>query len=469
MEMGMRMERLTLSDPDHFRQEVVTPSNPSARLPTELLSEIFLLCVDGVMDMRNTIYTPLLLSKICSRWRSAAIANPQLWARLFLQLSELNLPHQNQTALVNTWMERSGACPLTVYVFWEEQTFLTTHPVLDVLMEHSTRWHTMFFYLPFLVFRSFSRVRNRLPLLTDLSLGTDDEDISSATVPEANKLDMWEHAPRLRSLECVNFSPTVLKFPWAQLQDIPVLAVNIDEGLDILHRAKRLDKVGFIFVDGGNVHAQWQNAQHPYVYHNHLRCFTLMTPPWNESVSLRALFPHLAFPHLESLTICNLKSPFGPEFTQFLSQLHVLKTLHLRKTALSDEQLVEGLRHLPTLTCLIVHSKPTVTRYLLDALTRNFFSSSSQNDDGMLLPRLKKLELTLSSHIAPTELETLLDMLQSRLREDTTGLAMLEHVRVRPCGDLDEEFLIRLIELRDFGLEVSVESMMDGHGTVSPV
>jgi len=36
------------------------------------------------------------------------------------------------------------------------------------------------------------------------------------------------------------------------------------------------------------------------------------------------------------------------------------------------------------------------------------------------------------------------------------GLARLEHVRVRHCVALDNDFLIRLIELRDLGLEVEV-------------
>lgn len=490
-----RLKALSLSDPDSERpsQTILSPSStsssPSGRLPIELLSEIFLLCVGSVMDANHTIHMPLLVSKICSRWRSAAIDNHKLWSRLFL---ELTLPNStpsspsspgspppspssctSQKNMVETWLARSGACPLTVYVLWDESPLSFTHPVLDTLVEHCTRWHTMFFYLPFPAFRSFSRVRNRLPMLTELSLGMDDRDTLTGVMPgEVNKVDMFENAPRLRSLECVNFSPTMFEFPWNQLQDIPLLAVTIDEALDILDRAKRLVKVGFIFVDAGNPEFPWQPTPHltpdRYIDHSHLRCFTLMTPTWNETFSLRPLFPHLAFPQLESLTICNLKSAFGPEFTRFLSQLHVLKTLHLRKTALSDEQLVEGLKYLTSLTSLIVHSsddiashepEPTVTRHLFGALTRNFFSSSSIDEDGMLLPRLKNLEMTLCSHLTPAALDTLLEMLQSRLREDGIGVVRLENVRLRTSLDLDEEFLIHLIELRDFGLAVSIESV----------
>ncbi len=73
-----------------------------------------------------------------------------------------------------------------------------THAVLEKLMDHSERWRTMFFYLPYCAFKSFNRIRKRLPMLTDLSLGTDDD-----VAPDG--LNMFEVAPSLRSLECVNF------------------------------------------------------------------------------------------------------------------------------------------------------------------------------------------------------------------------------------------------------------------------
>ena len=471
MEMDMNMERLkalSLSDPhsDRPSQFLLSPSSasssPSGRLPIELLSEIFSLCVGGTIDKHHTICMPLLVSKICSRWRSAAIANHKLWSRLFLELELPNSlqPHpSSQKTMVETWLARSGACPLTIYVVWENPPFSFTHPVLDSLVEHCTRWHTMFLYLPISAFRSFSRIRNRLPILTQLSLGIDN---GMAYKPgDDNKVDMFENAPLLRSLECI--SPNFFKFPWNQLQDIPLLAVTIGGALDILHRAKFLVTVGFMFVD-----LLPHTIPQRYIDHNHLRHFTLMTPPWNETVSLRPLFPLLAFSQLESLTLCNLRSPFGPEFTRFLSQLHVLKTLHLRRTALSDEQLVEGLKYLPSLTSLMVldsqELETTVTRYLFSALTRNFFSSSSMDEDGMLLPRLTKLEMTLGSHVSLAALDSLLEMLQSRLREDG-GVVKLQNVSLRSSANLDEEFLIQLIELRDFGLAVSVEGVGE-HGMV---
>lgn len=435
------------------------PISPSFKLPVELLSEIFLLCVDESVDDQNTIKTPLLLSSICSRWRSAAISNPQLWSRLFIQL--VGISSKSTSALVDTWLTRSSAFPLTVYLFWEKGPFADTHPVLQKLMEHSQRWHTMFFYIPYRAFRSFSCIRTRLPMLSNLSLGTEPDRHLPASfygMGPRNQLDMFEESPNLQSLECINFSPLILRFPWSQLHDIPVISGNIDDCLEILRRATHLSKISIVFVEGVPLPST------PMVNHIHLTCLTIMTPPWNEYPDLSMLFPRLSLPHLETLNICNLRSVFGNEFTQFLSRLPALTTLHLRKTVLPDEQLVDCLKHVSSLRHLMVisHSgctqggtqrEPTVTRYLLDALTRNFFSSDAM--DGMLLPRLQRLELTVSEAVA-RELDPFMDMLQSRLRDDD-GLSRLEHVRVRPCVELNHEFLVRLIELRTLGLDVVLE------------
>ena len=57
---------------------------PARTLPTELLAEIFTLCLsenwhDRRFDVRQA---PLLLSNICKRWREIALSTPFLWSTL---------------------------------------------------------------------------------------------------------------------------------------------------------------------------------------------------------------------------------------------------------------------------------------------------------------------------------------------------------------------------------------------------
>lgn len=56
-----------------------------------------------------------------------------------------------------------------------------------------------------------------------------------------------------------------------------------------------------------------------------------------------------------------------------------------------------------------------MTRYLLEALTRNLFFEDAT--EGMLLPRLKKLERTVSPKAA-REMDIFIGMLQSRLQKN---------------------------------------------------
>lgn len=399
--------------------------------PTELLSEIFLHLIasqpSSSPTSTNTIHLPLLVSHVCSHWRTAALATPRLWARLFIQLSISRA--ESQAALVRTWMERSGGCPLTVYVFWEDPPFSSSHPVLDCLLQRSTRWKEMFFYLPFHVFRRFSKVAGKIPLLTDLSLGTDtdvqdtitivDDDEEEKDVGNDNdsndtlgltrnktgyQLQMFRQAPKLASLECVNLSPFLFTFPWRNLTNIPIMAVTIEECISILDQATSLEKAGFIFLATSSapllpspplivasattptlvptpptaaaaiispVSVQGVRS----IHHPSLKHFSILASPWDESIDLTPLFPLLSLPNLISLTICNLRSHFGTSgFTTFLSRLYSLRTLHLRKTALSDQNLVAGLRAVPTVETLVVHplvegfGSPSMTDMVFDEL-----------------------------------------------------------------------------------------------------
>jgi hypothetical protein len=356
-----------------------------------------------------------------------------------------------QLSLVREWMVRSGACPLTVYLFWdEEMMFVSPNPILDALMEHSQRWQYMFFYLPHAAFRYLAHIRKRLPLLRELSLGTSDEE-SGLT----GKLDAFSTAPQLHSVECINCSPLIFKFPWSQLTTIPMMAVSIDDCIDVLLQTSRLENAGFIFIDGfPSVYGRGRAIRHQ---HDHIRSFTIMTPPLNETVDLRGLFPQLCFPHLETLLICNLRSPFCAEFVSFLSRLRCLRTLHLRKTALLDYQLVEGLKYLPTLTSLIVYSAPlqapTVTHSLLGALTWG-----EGNERDRLLPLLTKLELTVDYNVS----EDFISMALSRVLVAEGGPARLEQIRIRPTEDLSDRIYTAIATIASHGVEVSVEDLAEG-------
>jgi hypothetical protein len=418
----------------------------SPNLPTEILSTIFLHCADadGALNTVNTIEVPLLLTKICSGWRSVAINTQSLWSRLFINIQP---NYEHQTTLTSTWLSRSGACPLQIYIIWQTPPFLDSHPVLDILVQHSRHWQNMFIYLPFAAFSSLFPIRGNLPLLNELSLGTDDDLITGVEIS-----DVFEDAPELRSLECVNLDPDLFVFSWAHLTKIPIMAVNADDCLDILHRAFRLENGSFILTNNST----WSSKPPTALHHRNLRELAVLTAPFNEVVDTCDVFRFLTLPHLRSLRICNVQSPFGSALVTFLSRVESLETLFLRRVALSDRELLQVLEMAPYLKHLTLLSSPTVTDHVLDQLIWKP-SAETSSSSFTLLPKLETLELSIDGSMGVSFVE----ILESRWEmddsdEDAPRVARLREVNVTVIDDLELDIIDELHALAEAGMRIVI-------------
>lgn len=418
----------------------------SPNLPTEILSTIFLHCADsdGALNTTNTIDVPLLLTKICSGWRSVAINTQSLWSRLFINIQPNS---EHQTTLASTWLSRSGACPLQIYIIWQTPPFLDSHPVLDIIIQHSYHWRSMFIYLPFTAFSSLHPVRGNLPLLNELSLGTDDDLI---TGPEIS--DAFEDAPELRSLECVNLDPDLFVFPWAHLTKIPIMAVTADDCIDILHHTFRLENGSFIITHGSS----WPSKPPTALHHHKLQELAILTAPFSESVDTRDVFRFLTLPNLRSLRICNVQSPPGSALVTFLSRIESLETLFLRRIALSEGELLQVLEMVPYLKHLTVLCSPTVTDHVLDQLIWKP-SEETSSTSFTLLPKLETLELSIDGPMGVS----LVEILESRWEtdesdEDAPRVARLKEVNVTVVGDLELDIIDELHTLAEAGMKIVI-------------
>jgi hypothetical protein len=84
-------------------------TTPIYRIPTEILSEIFLHCLVEDSDGFDAEEAPLLLNFVCSKWRTVAISTPQLWSSI-----SLDLPPCGGIEMLETWLSRSSASPLKI-------------------------------------------------------------------------------------------------------------------------------------------------------------------------------------------------------------------------------------------------------------------------------------------------------------------------------------------------------------------
>ncbi|KAG2044650.1 hypothetical protein BDR03DRAFT_249980 [Suillus americanus] len=98
-------------------------SSPIWRLPTEILSEIFLYCLPEEEHVACVSrQAPLLLTRICRQWREVALGLPSLWCRLQLDFwyedwQERAFHHddwQMRAFGYDSWLKRSAGCPLSL-------------------------------------------------------------------------------------------------------------------------------------------------------------------------------------------------------------------------------------------------------------------------------------------------------------------------------------------------------------------
>ncbi|KAG1771225.1 hypothetical protein EDD22DRAFT_1029955 [Suillus occidentalis] len=118
------MNRIYLSvlgigeDSDHatIEEKDIQISLPIWRLPTEILSEIFLYCLpeDEYLLPKSVLgLAPMLLTTICRRWREFAVNLPGLWCSL--QLAS-RVDFQHKALGYDSWLKRSQGCPLSLRI-----------------------------------------------------------------------------------------------------------------------------------------------------------------------------------------------------------------------------------------------------------------------------------------------------------------------------------------------------------------
>ncbi|KAF9009963.1 hypothetical protein BDQ17DRAFT_1273630 [Cyathus striatus] len=149
--------------------------SPARRLGRDVLEEIFLACLpENENPCVSTTEAPMLLTHICSSWRSIAHSTPRLWAAIHIVLPNIDLRFstahqlnfirrkldQHQVA-AREWLDRSGVCPLSVSVYrselrnghpgnhqrnldtWAQIKELHLLFINKTLVPYSQRWHVI--------------------------------------------------------------------------------------------------------------------------------------------------------------------------------------------------------------------------------------------------------------------------------------------------------------------------------------
>ncbi|KAL0568536.1 hypothetical protein V5O48_013443 [Marasmius crinis-equi] len=114
-----------LNEVQHFIDRHRSLLSPVRRVPADLLGEIFVQTLPSNtfnLAARTVKDAPLLLTTICHSWREVALKTPRLWngIHIYLPRNHPQFPHDQLSFLIQqrkqgaqTWLERSGALPIT--------------------------------------------------------------------------------------------------------------------------------------------------------------------------------------------------------------------------------------------------------------------------------------------------------------------------------------------------------------------
>ncbi|KAF9009941.1 hypothetical protein BDQ17DRAFT_1235096, partial [Cyathus striatus] len=108
---------------------------PILKLGHDILQEIFIACLPADRNpCMSIVEAPMLLTRVCSTWRSIAHSTPRLWAAIHIVLPDVSLEPMitdiecerrmdfirlkldQRRAAAKEWLDRSGACPLSLSV-----------------------------------------------------------------------------------------------------------------------------------------------------------------------------------------------------------------------------------------------------------------------------------------------------------------------------------------------------------------
>lgn len=200
------------------------------RLPTELIQMVFHYCLPARNAAMSAREAPLLLGRVCSRWRQIAYTTPTLWSSLHVSLPRILQPTADQMSIdlgiataeleshmqlkvqrygeaMEAWLQRSSRTPLSLSIFSYDNSTpsldssvatLVMQTLLGVLARYSSRWRTVAIHIhTFMDESSLAPLEERraadFPLLEKFTLDTDRRTFSPGSLSILN-------SPSLRSV-----------------------------------------------------------------------------------------------------------------------------------------------------------------------------------------------------------------------------------------------------------------------------
>ncbi|KAF8908814.1 hypothetical protein CPB85DRAFT_1308843 [Mucidula mucida] len=190
--------------------------NPIRRLPTEILSTIFLYCSqpdrstflvnghepvdedDPSLDSLDPSNMPWVLTYVCSRWRQIVINASELWVYLRLQFDRYD-DHLRYLGALVKYLSRAGKRGIQVHL--ESTKDIAVHPLLTVLMASSSTWLDFCVSIPYDSVCALNAIHGSLQNLESVGIQvTNWPDEMESLQSWTQNWNAFQFAPKLSSL-----------------------------------------------------------------------------------------------------------------------------------------------------------------------------------------------------------------------------------------------------------------------------
>jgi F-box-like len=326
---------------------IIPPLIPaSQRVPPEIWAQIFAASVDDAWTPEypqiDVNKPPLLLGRICSSWRTISLNTPELWSSIYI-------PRRTRATaipLIEAWLQRSGAMPLFIEINSLSSDFPSA--VLDVFIPYSGRWRNLALYMSNTTLAGLF-AKTTLPSLDTLMLRVSGRP-QQLTIPSSAK--------QLRSIALVMSrgirpKPHIFVFPWSQLSYISVtsLSGSIDDSWDILSHCSALTYCSLFAAASTSSPRTSPPLCLPHL--SMLQLTTNLDPgPFLDSLIL----PCLVELEIDFIDIRDEPNtwPKLPIITLVARSSCQLRSFTLRNKSVSEPDLVECCRRIPSLQHLLI-------------------------------------------------------------------------------------------------------------------
>lgn len=374
----------------------VRMQSPVIRIPSELLSSIFIMGVLGMGDEDPIMVATLML--VCRYWSEVALNTPLLWAKI-------GVSTHDSLEKARRRIERSKSCPLNISINFGQRTEASTtdHIISATELFDTVMWRTKTFSLNVpsrhLAQVALSRCRSEAPILERLTIQVhysieEGRNFAKPTLPLFNGF-----TPKLRSCSITSFN-----FGWdlnlmARLRVLKLggyyngTAPSTSTLLSILRLCPDLEEIALrnlSDVDSAPCYREMSGCPEQELVPVSLSLTAqkpislprLTKASFYYATVAKQVMTCITCPNLEWLELCyleNVSSVIQTLYTQALIKLP-LKHLRIEMSLFNELKLVDLLRHVPSL----------VTLELLDLedISSNFIRGLSKSSP-WVCPRLQ--------------------------------------------------------------------------------